>query len=200
MIGPFRAIPGRTGELVGFNYALPVDQLDPGLRDSIRALKARYRQLRQPLRIEFNEEIWPGLAAALEEEGLVRESRNPLMACGPAEFRPFAARQVTVRFLEVDPRHPSTLRAVGELDSQVAGRASLGTIEGVAELYGVVTDPAFRRRGVAATICSALVERLFRDGGSLVFLDAENAGAEALYAGLGFARIGDRLTYAEPAP
>ncbi|HXN58701.1 MAG TPA: GNAT family N-acetyltransferase [Candidatus Angelobacter sp.] len=183
---------------MGFNYALPVDRLDPGLSDSIRALKARYRQLRQPLRIEFNEEIWPGLAAALEEEGLVRESRNPLMACGPGEFRPFAARQVTVRFLEVDPRHPSTLRAVGELDGQVAGRASLGTIEGVAELYGVVTDPPFRRRGVAATICSALVERLFRDGGSLVFLDTENPGAEALYAGLGFARIGDRLTYAEP--
>ena len=198
MIGPFRAIPGRTGELVGFNYALPVDQLDPGLSDSIRALKARYRQLRQPLRIEFNEEIWPGLAAALEEAGLVRESRNPLMACGPDELRPFAARQVTVRFLEADPRHPSTLRAVGEVDGQVAGRASLGTIEGVAELYGVVTDPPFRRRGVAATICSALVERLFRDGGSLVFLDTENPGAEALYAGLGFARIGDRLTYAEP--
>jgi ribosomal protein S18 acetylase RimI-like enzyme len=200
VIGPFRAIPGRTGELVGFNYALPVDRLDPGLSDSIRALKARYRHLRQPLRIEFNEEIWPGLAAALEEEGLVRESRNPLMACGPAEFRPFSARQVTIRFLEVDPRHPSTLRAVGELDGQVAGRASLGTIEGVAELYGVATDPPFRRRGVAATICSALVERLFRDGGSLVFLDAENPGAEALYAGLGFARIGDRLTYAEPPP
>jgi len=198
VIGPFRAIPGPTGELAGFNYALPVDRLDPGLTDSIRALKARYRQLRQPLRIEFNEEIWPGLASALEAEGLVRESRNPLMACGPDEFRPFAARQVTVRFLEVDPRHPSTLRAVGELDGQVAGRASLGTIEGVAELYGVVTDPPFRRRGVAATICSALVERLFRDGGSLVFLDAENPGAEALYAGLGFARIGDRLTYAEP--
>jgi predicted GNAT family acetyltransferase len=107
---------------------------------------------------------------------------------------------VLVRFLEVDPHHASTLRAVGELDGQVAGRASLGTVEGVAELYGVVTDPPFRRRGVAATVCSALVERLFREGGSLVFLDAENPGSEALYAGLGFRRIGDRVTYAEPPP
>jgi ribosomal protein S18 acetylase RimI-like enzyme len=122
------------------------------------------------------------------------------MACEPVDFRPFAAPSVSVRFLEVDPRHPSTLRAVGELDGEVAGRASLGTIEGVAELYGVVTDPPFRRRGVAATICSALVDRLFRDGASLVFLDAENPGAEALYAGLGFVRIGNRLTYAEPPP
>jgi ribosomal protein S18 acetylase RimI-like enzyme len=197
VVGPFRAIPGRTGALVGFNYALPVDPLDERLPAAIGALRARYRALHESLRLEFNEETWPELPPALERAGLVLESRNPLMACGPDEFRPITAGSVVVRFLEVDLRHPSTLRAVGELDGEVAGRASLGTVAGVAELYGVVTDPPFRRRGVAATICSALVERLFRDGGSLVFLDAENAGAAALYAGLGFRRIGDRLTYAE---
>ena len=198
VVGPFRAIPGRTGELVGFNYALPVDPLDERLPAAIGALRSRYRALHEPLRLEFNEETWPELAPALERAGLVLESRNPLMACEPDEFRPMTAASVLVRFLELDPRHPTTLRAVGELNGEVAGRASLGTVEGVAELYGVVTDPPFRRRGVAATICSALVERLFRTGGSLVFLDAETAGAAALYAGLGFRRIGDRLSYAEP--
>jgi ribosomal protein S18 acetylase RimI-like enzyme len=198
VIGPFRAIPGRAGELVGFNYALPVDSLDERLPAAIDALRSLYRARHEPLRLEFNEQLWPGLGAALERTGLTLESRNPLMACGPEEFRPFMAPSVRVRFLEVDPRHPSTLRAVGELDGQVAGRASLGTVEGVAELYGVVTDPPFRRRGVAATLCSALIERLFRDGGTLVFLDAENPGAEALYARLGFRGIGARLTYAEP--
>jgi ribosomal protein S18 acetylase RimI-like enzyme len=198
VVGPFRAIPGRTGELLGFNYALPVDPLDERLPAAIGALRSRYRALHEPLRLEFNEETWPELAQALERGGLVLESRNPLMACEPDEFRPMTAPSVVVRFLEVDPRHPTTLRAVGELNGEIAGRASLGAVEGVAELYGVVTDPPFRRRGVAATVCSALVERLFRDGGSLVFLDAENPGAEALYAGLGFHRIGDRLSYAEP--
>jgi len=198
VIAPFRAIPGRTGELVGFNYALPVDPLDERLPAAINALRARYRARHEPLRLEFNEETWPELGPALGRAGLVLESRNPLMACEPEAFRPMTAPTVVVRFLDVDPRHPSTLRAVGALDGQVAGRASMGTVEGVAELYGVVTDPPFRRRGVAATICSALVERLFRDGGSLVFLDAENPGAEALYAGLGFRRIGARLSYAEP--
>jgi ribosomal protein S18 acetylase RimI-like enzyme len=200
VVGPFRAIPGRTGELIGFNYALPVDPLDERLPAAIGALRARYRALHEPLRLEFNEQTWPELSAGLERAGLILESRNPLMACEPDEYRPFLAPSVVVRFLEVDPRHPSTQRAVGELDGQVAGRASIGTVDGVAELYGVVTDPPFRRRGVAATICSALVERLFRDGGSLVFLDAENPGAVALYAGLGFRRIGDRLSYAEPPP
>jgi ribosomal protein S18 acetylase RimI-like enzyme len=200
VIGPFRAIPGPTGELVGFNYALPVDPLDERLPASIDALRSLYRARREPLRLEFNQQTWPGLGAALERAGLTLESRNPLMACGPEEFRPFTAPSVVTRFLEVDPRHPSTLRAVGELDRQVAGRASLGTVEGVAELYGVVTDPPFRRRGVAATVCSALVERLFHNGGTLVFLDAENPGAEALYARLGFRGIGARLSYAEPPP
>jgi len=198
VIPPFRAIPGRAGELVGFNYALPIDPLDERLPAAIEAMRARYRALHEPLRIEFNEETWPVLGAALERAGLVRASRNPLMACEPEEFRAFSASSVQVRFLDVDPRFPSTLRAVCELDGQVAGRASIGTVDGVAELYGVVTDPPFRRRGVAATICSALVQRLFRDGGTLVFLDAENPGAEALYARLGFRSVGARLTYAEP--
>ena len=186
--------------MVGFNYALPVDPLDKRLPAAIGALRSLYRARREPLRLEFNEETWPELGPALERAGFTLESRNPLMACEPQEFRPFMAPSVVVRFLEVDPRHPSTRRVVGELDGQVAGRASLGTVEGVAELYGVVTDPPFRRRGVAATICSALVERLFDEGGSLVFLDAENLGAEALYEGLGFRQIGARLTYTEPPP
>jgi len=200
VIGPFRAIPGRAGELVGFNYALPVDPLDERLPIAIGALRSLYQARREPLRLEFNEETWPELGSALERAGLTLESRNPLMACEPQEFRPFTAPSVVVRFLAVDPRHPSTRRAVGELDGQVAGRASLGSVEGVAELYGVVTDPPFRRRGVAATICSALVDRHVDEGGTLVFLDAENPGAEALYEGLGFRRVGARLTYAAPPP
>jgi GNAT superfamily N-acetyltransferase len=198
VIGPFRAIPGQTGALVGFNYALPVDPLDAKLPAAIGALRSLYRARREPLRLEFNEPTWPALAPALEGAGLILESRNPLMACEAEAFRPFAAPFVTVRFLAVDPRHSSTRRAVGGVGGQVAGRASLGTVDGVAELYGVVTDPPFRRRGVAATVCSALVTWLFEDGGTLVFLDAENPGAEALYRRLGFRRIGDRLTYADP--
>jgi ribosomal protein S18 acetylase RimI-like enzyme len=198
VIGPFRAIPGHPGEQAGFNYALPVDPLDGTLGDAIKALQARYRQLRQPLRIEFNETMWPRLAGALEQAAFVQESRNPLMACRPAGFHPFSATSVEVRFVEPDPRFPSTRRAVGAVDGVVAGRASIGSIDGVAELYAVVTDPSFRRRGVAATVCSALVQRHFDDGGTLVFLDAENDGAVALYERLGFEHIGARLTYAEP--
>lgn len=201
VIRPFRAIPGPRGEVLGFDYALPVDPvdvLDAELPMAIRRLRARYRQLHHPLRIEFNDEIWPGLGSALEDQGLVLESRNPLMTCTPGGFRALTAPDVGLRFLDSDPRHPSTRRAAGELDGVVAGHASIGSIDGVAELYAVVTDPSYRRRGVAATLCSALITRHFHDGGTLVFLDAENDGAVALYRRLGFLSIGSRLTYSAP--
>jgi ribosomal protein S18 acetylase RimI-like enzyme len=201
VIQPFRAIPGPRGAALGFNYALPVDPFrveDATLPLAIRRLRARYRQLHQPLRVEFNGETWPGLGVALESEGFVLESRNPLMSCTARDFRTSMTPAVAVRFLETDPRHPSTRRVAGELDGVIAGHASLGSIDGVAELYAVVTNPSYRRRGVAATLCSALMRRHFEDGGTLVFLDAENPGAEALYQRLGFVSIGSRLTYREP--
>ena len=201
VIPPFRAIPGRRGEGLGFDYALPVDPSPPGaagLAEAIHRLRARYRQLRCPLRIEFNDDIWPGLGAALERQGLHLESRNPLMTCTASQFRAMRASDVGVRFLEIDARHPSTRRVQGEIDGAIVGRASLGSIDGVAELYAVITDPPYRRRGVAATLCSVLIERHFHAGGTLVFLDAENEGAVLLYRRLGFAVAGSRLTYSAP--
>lgn len=201
VISPFRAIPGPRGAALGFDYALPVDPIDPrdpALVPAMHRLQARYRALHHPLRIEFNEEGWPGLGTALENEGFLLESRNPLMACSPPTFQPSRAASVEMRFLDVDPRHPSTRRVAGEIDGIVVGGASLGSIGGVAELYAVVTDPPYRRRGVAATLCSALITRHFEDGGRLVFLDAENEGAAALYRRLGFSVIGARLTYSAP--
>jgi GNAT superfamily N-acetyltransferase len=195
VIPPFRAIPGRAGELVGFNYALPVDPLDERLAEGIKRLQALYRTRREPLRIEFHESAWPGLGVALEAAGFEPESRNPLMACSPEAFRPMTAGPITVRFEAADPEHPGRMRAIGTIDGVVGGHASLGGIEGVAELYGVVTEPAFRRRGVASALCSALLQWHFDRGGSLAFLDAENPGAEALYRRLGFTAIGARLAY-----
>lgn len=186
--------------MVGFDYALPVDPLDPAtLGQAITALRARHRARRDPLRIEFNDAGWPGLSTALEAAGLRQESANPLMACQPGRFHPQASASIQVRFVDIDPRHPSTRRAVGEIDGVVAGRASLGSIGGVAELYAVVTDAPFRRRGVAACVCSALIQEHFDQGGTMVFLDAENPGAERLYERLGFERVGMRLTYVEPS-
>jgi ribosomal protein S18 acetylase RimI-like enzyme len=198
VIGPFRVIFGPAGQLLGFDYALPVDPLDGPPSDVIAALRARYRVRHEGLRLEFNQGAWPGLDTALEAAGLALKGRNPLMACTLDGFLPFRSAAVRVRFLDSDPRHPSTRRASGEVEGAVAGRASIGAVDGVAELYGVITEPAFRRRGVAAAVCSALVQRHFDEGGRLAFLDAESSAAERLYARLGFRVIGARVVYGEP--
>jgi ribosomal protein S18 acetylase RimI-like enzyme len=198
VIGPFRAIFGRPGQLLGFDYALPVDPLKGGLGSVIPALRARYRAHREDLRLEFNQGAWPGLAAALESAGLVLKGRNPLMACSRDRFAAFRSSSVSVRMLHADPRHPSTRRAAGEVGGVTAGRASIGIVDGVAELYGVITEPVFRRQGVAGAVCSALLEGFFDEGGRLAFLDAESQPAERVYVRLGFEVIGARLTYGEP--
>lgn len=76
-----------------------------------------------------------------------------------------------------------------------AGVASLSPIGDVAELTGVATHPAARRRGVAATLSSLLVRAHFAQGGALVWLSAGDAIAQATYAKLGFRLIDTRLNY-----
>lgn len=62
----------------------------------------------------------------------------------------------------------------------------------VAELAGVATLPALRRRGLAAWACGELMARYFARGGALCWLSAEPQ-AQALYAGLGFEVVGTQL-------
>jgi ribosomal protein S18 acetylase RimI-like enzyme len=80
----------------------------------------------------------------------------------------------------------------------LAGRpVGVGTTLGseLAELQGVTTLPDARRRGVAATVSSALVAQIFAQGGEAVWLSVEDAAARACYAKLGFRTIGARLNY-----
>jgi len=69
----------------------------------------------------------------------------------------------------------------------------------VAELAGVATSPALRRRGVAATLTSFLTDQLFAAGGTLAWLSAGDAAAQAVYERVGFAVVDTRLNYIEPA-
>jgi ribosomal protein S18 acetylase RimI-like enzyme len=80
------------------------------------------------------------------------------------------------------------------LESQAAGvGTTLGT--DLAEVQGVTTMPDARRRGVAASLSSALVADAFKRGGEAVWLSVEEDGARACYAKIGFDKIGSRLNY-----
>lgn len=53
----------------------------------------------------------------------------------------------------------------------------------------VEVDPALRRRGLATRVMAALAPRALEEGASAAWLqvEADNAGARGLYAGMGFA-------------
>ncbi len=75
----------------------------------------------------------------------------------------------------------------------VGAGTTLGT--DLAELQGVATLPDARRRGVAASLSSALVAGVLARHGDAVWLSVENDAARACYAKIGFWRIGSRLNY-----
>jgi ribosomal protein S18 acetylase RimI-like enzyme len=81
------------------------------------------------------------------------------------------------------------------IDWEPAGTGVSHSLNGAAEIVGVVTNQKARRRGVAATVTSELVRRHFETGGDFVFLDAANEEAARVYERLGFARFGANLVW-----
>ncbi|NUS16658.1 MAG: GNAT family N-acetyltransferase, partial [Streptomyces sp.] len=70
-----------------------------------------------------------------------------------------------------------------------------------ASFAAVEVDPELRRRGLATTVMAALARRALDEGASAAWLQVEedNAGARALYAGMGFAAHHAYHHYREPA-
>ncbi|PWI15754.1 GNAT family N-acetyltransferase [Streptomyces sp. Act143] len=70
-----------------------------------------------------------------------------------------------------------------------------------ASFAAVEVDPAQRRRGLATEVMAALARRALDEGASAAWLQVENenAGARALYAGMGFAAHHAYHHYREPA-
>ncbi|MGI5457763.1 GNAT family N-acetyltransferase [Streptomyces sp. CA-249302] len=70
-----------------------------------------------------------------------------------------------------------------------------------ASFAAVEVDPALRRQGLATKVMAALAGRALDEGASAAWLqvEEENAGARALYAGMGFAAHHAYHHYREPA-
>ncbi|WP_091104969.1 GNAT family N-acetyltransferase [Micromonospora citrea] len=69
----------------------------------------------------------------------------------------------------------------------------------VAEIAGVATLPAARRRGLGAAVTAALARELLTAGTELVFLSAGSEEIARVYLRVGFRRVGTACI-AEPAP
>jgi ribosomal protein S18 acetylase RimI-like enzyme len=85
--------------------------------------------------------------------------------------------------------------ALALLDGTPAGTGFISSSVGVAEITRVATLPEARRRGVAATLTSFMMQDRFDAGDTLVWLTAQAPAAQALYQRLGFRSVGDRSSY-----
>jgi ribosomal protein S18 acetylase RimI-like enzyme len=101
--GPFRTWLMSYTDNHELNYAMPVAPTDQEMLGSaLDVLRAEFAVRRRVLRIEFVEELWPGLADALLRAGLHEAAREPLMACAKSRFTPVTAPGVSVTALAVD--------------------------------------------------------------------------------------------------
>ncbi|MEV0223261.1 GNAT family N-acetyltransferase [Streptomyces sp. NPDC050704] len=97
----------------------------------------------------------------------------------------------SVWFATVPGTEPGSPAAIGRcvVDGRWAGFAA------------VEVDPALRRQGLATTVMAALARRALDEGASAAWLqvEADNAGARALYTGMGFTTHHAYHHYRQPA-
>lgn len=155
-----------------------------------------------------------GFAADLAASGAVADlafgtGGTAVGAAGPAErdekVAALAERQVAAEAeLIRTGRH---VRAVAESRHGLEGAEALRgvvavgsaqRVGGVAEIVGVGTLPVARRRGLGLAITATVVRAVQAAGVGTVFLAADDEDVAALYARLGFTRIGTACI-AEPA-
>ncbi len=72
----------------------------------------------------------------------------------------------------------------------VVARGALQSALGAAEIVGVATLPAARRRGLGAAVSAALARHALDRGNDLIFLSAASEDVARVYAGIGFDRVG----------
>jgi ribosomal protein S18 acetylase RimI-like enzyme len=87
--------------------------------------------------------------------------------------------------------------AVAEDSSGVVGGGLHNPRDGVTELAGIATLPAYRRRGIAAAVTAQLVADALERGVEVCFLSAESEEVARLYGRIGFTRVGTSCV-AEP--
>jgi ribosomal-protein-alanine N-acetyltransferase len=94
---------------------------------------------------------------------------------------------------------PADVAASG---TAIAGYAGLLAPRGAKEgdIQTIAVAPEARRRGLGRVLMTSLLNEARRRGAREIFLEvrADNPGAEALYASLGFERLGVRPGYYQP--
>ncbi len=213
-VGPFVAMFDPSTEIFYANYAVPTREgaTPEDVQRLIEAFRSRDRMPRLEFRREAQPTLSATLEAAgftLESEHPVmvcEPSDFAPQSAADVDVRTLGAEDDLLPFLRVadeafgmagpiDPARIEHTRAaiargawiaaLGTIAGHPAGCAVLTPHEGLAELAGVGTASAFRRRGVASSVSTALMRDFFTVGDA-VWLSAGDETAEAVYRRLGF--------------
>ncbi|MEU3683106.1 GNAT family N-acetyltransferase [Streptomyces sp. NPDC048405] len=157
---------------------------------------------------EVTAEVWTGglapVADLSEGAGVVlsRQADETWLA----RYRRRGVSEVALRVLGGGPSVWFATVPGADADADADGQgvpAAIGrcVVDGRwASFAAVEVDPARRRRGLATAVMAALARRALGEGASAAWLQVEtdNAGARALYAGMGFAAHHAYHHYREP--
>jgi ribosomal protein S18 acetylase RimI-like enzyme len=97
--GPFRALLPAANQPGGWVTIVEGSVTEPETEEAVAGLRSVFKQRNAELEIEYNEALFPLVGGWLEAAGLTVAERNPLMACRPDGFKPYAARDVILRRL-----------------------------------------------------------------------------------------------------
>lgn len=143
----------------------------------------------------------PEVAAALVVSDLgFGEPGTAVAVTGVPERDLAVADEDRLAFVRGRVRDGRSVLAV--LDAGPAGVVCSGwhqPVDGVTEVVGVATLPAFRRRGFAAHVVSTLLDDAAARGCTLALLSASDDDVARVYERVGFTRIG-HAGAAEPTP
>jgi ribosomal-protein-alanine N-acetyltransferase len=135
-------------------------------------------------------------APALRLRPLVPSDLPAVLAIEAASFPAPWSRQ---QFEEEQATEWSTTLVAEAPGGQVAGFVVFWLVADELHILDVATDPSLRRSGVARALLAEAERRAAAREVALITLEVRrsNAAAQALYAGLGYARAGVRPRYYE---
>lgn len=98
-VGPFSAVVPAAADSSSWVTLVDSAVTERETIAAVARLRTIFKSRTAPLEIEYNERLFPRVGRWLEAAGLALSERNPLMACRPEDFRPFAAAGVTLHRL-----------------------------------------------------------------------------------------------------
>lgn len=130
-------------------------------------------------------------AATSDEDfaGMVRAQHEGFSG----EPRPVAPPADVARMRRLQARGGIAVIAVTPGGECAGGGQAVPPNDGVSEVAGIATPPAFRRRGIAAAVTAEVTRLLFAGGAEIAWLEASGPDSWRIYERIGYRPTGKRL-------